>query len=61
MVVVEVVGAGGGRREEGRVGGGVGGSRGRQVPTVDVQPGVLLLPLGPPVLEPDLNLKQFTC
>ena len=43
-------------REEGGVVTARPGPRGRQLPAVDVHPGVLLLPLGPPVLEPDLHL-----
>ena len=42
--------------EEGRVGTARAGPGGRQLPAVHVHPGVLLLPLGPPVLEPDLHL-----
>ena len=34
------------------------GPRARQLPAVHVHPGVLLLPLGPPVLEPDLHLQH---
>ena len=36
----------------------VGGPGRREVAAVDVEAGVLLLPLGPAVLEPDLHLNK---
>ena len=37
----------------------VGGPGRREVAAVDVEAGVLLLPLGPAVLEPDLHLNKY--
>ena len=43
--------------EEGRVGAAWWcGTRGGKTSTVDIHTRVLFLPLGPPVLEPDLDL-----
>jgi hypothetical protein len=59
VVVVQLGwGVGGRPRGEERVAAAGGRSGGRQAAGVHVQPGVLLLPLRPPVLEPDLHLKR---
>jgi hypothetical protein len=58
VVIVQLGGRVGGRpRGEEGVAAAGGRSGGRQAARVHVQPGVLLLPLRPPVLEPDLHLK----
>ena len=59
VVVVELGMGGRGRTgAKERVAAAGRGPGGRQAATVHVQPGVLFLPLGPPVLEPDLHLQK---